>query len=103
MSDTPETDAICKNMNTGNYQSSLWFVAERMRDHAKQMERERDEWRITASSLKAGESELLKENAQLRDIVERAIKLIPPEAYGEHSYAKGILRAELDEIKEGAK
>jgi hypothetical protein len=53
MSDTPETDAICKNMNTGNYQSSLWFVAERMRDHAKQMERERDEAREKYDNLAA--------------------------------------------------
>jgi hypothetical protein len=35
MSDTPETDLIWKDMNIGNYQSSWWFVAEKMRDHAK--------------------------------------------------------------------
>ena len=45
MSDTPETDLIWKDMNIGNYQPSWWFVAEKMRDHAKQMERERDEAR----------------------------------------------------------
>lgn len=78
------------------------------------LERERNEWRITASSLKAGESELLKENAKLRDIAERAIK------YGEQNHKRscdaisygiacdcdcGIeaLRAELDKLKEGAK
>jgi hypothetical protein len=43
MSDTPDTDALWHEMNTGNYQPSWWFVAERMRDHAKKMELERNE------------------------------------------------------------
>jgi hypothetical protein len=55
----------------------------------REMLRERDEAR--------------EQNAKLQDIAERAIKLIPPEIYGEHSYAKGILSAELEQIKEGAK
>jgi hypothetical protein len=51
MSDTPETDLIWKDMNIGNYQPSWWFVAEKMRDHAKQLERERDEAREALREL----------------------------------------------------
>ena len=65
-----------------------------------QVKGERDEWRITASSLKAWENELIKENAKLRDIAERL-------------FAAGVgrmktddwrtLRSEFDQLKEGAK
>jgi hypothetical protein len=40
---TPETDAFWKDMTTGNYQPSWWVAAERMRDHAKRLEQERNE------------------------------------------------------------
>jgi hypothetical protein len=40
---TPETDALWHEMTTGNYQASWWVAAERMRDHAKRLEQERDE------------------------------------------------------------
>lgn len=43
MNNTPETDALWHEMNTGNCQPSWWVAAEHMREHAKQMERERDE------------------------------------------------------------
>ena len=42
MSDTPETDALWKDMTTGNSQPSWWVAAERMRDIAKRLERERN-------------------------------------------------------------
>jgi hypothetical protein len=48
---TPETDALWHKMNTGNSQPSWWVAAERMRDHAKQMERERDEAREALREL----------------------------------------------------
>jgi hypothetical protein len=78
---------------------------------------ERDEWRITASSLKAGESELLKENAKLRDIAERlSICAEDLEKYTWHCNDQGCdcgrcklaieqkeLRSELEQLKEGAK
>lgn len=51
MSDTPETDLIWKDMNIGNYQPSWWFVAEKMRDHARRLERERDEAREQARQM----------------------------------------------------
>ena len=47
---------------------------------------------------------LIKENAKLRDIAKRAIEAFPfTEGYGEFSYAAAVLRAELDQLKEGAK
>ena len=56
----------------------------------REAERERDEAR--------------KQNAKLRNIAKRAIEAIPhTEGYGEFSYAQGILRAELDQLKEGGK
>ena len=49
---TPETDALWHKMNTGNSQPSWWVAAERMRDHSKQMERERDEAREELSDIR---------------------------------------------------
>lgn len=69
----------------------------------KNAERERNEWRITASSLKAGESELLKENAKLRDIAERAIELALAYYDGPCERDGAKLRLELDQLKEGGK
>ncbi len=76
----------------------------------KNAERERNEWRITASSLKAGESELLKENAKLRDIAEMAVKNIREARnlsvigdWREIDIIQERLRAELDQLKEGWK
>jgi len=44
------------------------------------------------------------QNAKLRDIAKRAIETIPyTEGYGEFSYAAAVLRAELDQLKEGGK
>ena len=51
MNETTETDLVWKDMNIGNYQPSWWFVAEKMRDHAKRMERERDEARREQCSI----------------------------------------------------
>lgn len=92
-SDTPETDDLAK----GNHVVLTEF--------AKQLERERDEWRITASTLKAGEIDLLEENAKLRDLAERAIEKIEQENWGirEVSEFWKQIRSELDQLKEGAK
>jgi len=124
MSDTPETDARTYIPLIGASTVPSEF--------ARKLERERDEAReLLAKALVRGDlalaetkkakeelfwsdyqdkREMLRErdeareqNAKLQDIAERAIKLIPPEIYGEHSYAKGILSAELEQIKEGAK
>jgi hypothetical protein len=88
------------------------ITAERERDEARA---ELEEYRSIAEKIGATKAvserdkavaernETRKQNAKLCDIAKRAIKLIPPEIYGEHSYAKGILSAELDQIKEGAK
>jgi hypothetical protein len=68
---------------------------------------ERDEWRITASSLKAGEIELIKENTKLRDIAEMAVKLLtnppalsvfPTLAIHNEEHGKQ-LRSELEQLK----
>jgi hypothetical protein len=75
----------------------------RTTEELARLERERNEWSAMCGRYKQERDEVRKQNAKLRDIAERAIKLIPPEIYGEHSYAKGILSAELDQIKEGAK
>jgi len=68
----------------------------------KNAERERNEWRITASSLKAGESELLKENAKLRDIAEMAVNFgeyrAPYLGYPGPTWER--LRAELDQLNQ---
>ena len=60
MNETPETDLVWKDMNIGNYQPSWWFVAEKMRDHAKRMERERDEWAAMCGRYKQERDELLE-------------------------------------------
>ena len=43
MSDTPETDAAWHSLHTGNTQPSWWVVAEKMRDHCRKLEQERDQ------------------------------------------------------------
>jgi chromosome segregation ATPase len=77
MSATPETDALWREMTTGNYQPSWWVAAERMRDHAKQMERERDEVRAELSlkcqsvTIASGTiSDLLKKSERLEKQIE---------------------------------
>lgn len=65
-------------------------------DANRMLKRERNEWRITASSLKAGESELLKENAKLRDIAERI--LLNCETL--HPNTVKLHRAELDQLNQ---
>jgi hypothetical protein len=88
MSDTPETDAEAIEVGWGHMMVDA--------DFARKLERERDEWRITASSLKAGEGELLKENAKLCSIAERAIAEVDW-----HSTSRALeLNAELDQLKQ---
>ena len=100
MSDTPKLDFATllqfeSMQNQIEELTTLLRKAERERDEAME---QREEWRITASSLKVGEIELLKENAKLRDIAERAVD------YLNQSYRNGFedeaneLRAELDQL-----
>jgi len=76
MNDTPETDAF-----SGKLEDWINF--------AEKLERERDEAR--------------KEIAKLRDISERAVELAVQYYDGPCERDAAKLRAELDQIKEGAK
>jgi hypothetical protein len=62
MSATPETDALWREMTTGNSQPSWWVAAERMRDHAKRLERERDEARTERDKLQVMRKEVVAAN-----------------------------------------
>jgi ribosome recycling factor len=77
----PETDALWRDMTTGNYQPSWWVVAERMRDHAKRFERKRDEVReVLQAVLKTGERlERERDEAReaLRELWQTADAYIP--------------------------
>lgn len=83
----------------------------REREAHNQTRRECDEarekavqWERIALRADTERAEAINQNAKLRDIAERAIEAIPfTEGYGEFSYAAAVLRAELDQIKEGAK
>ncbi len=94
MSDTPETDAETMqdewdhvDTDFGPFAPSTMVSAE----FARELERERDEAR--------------EQNAKLRDIAERAIERIERENWGITEVADfwKQLRAELDQLKEGAK
>jgi hypothetical protein len=88
MSDTPETDAVVRNAKIADHPPTR--LAAILTVKCEKLERERDEAR--------------EENAKLRDIAKRAIEAIPfTEGYGEFSYAAAVLRAELNQLKEGAK
>jgi hypothetical protein len=80
MSDTPETDAC---WNSASYDPPI--RAMKMLRHAQKMQRERDKAR--------------EENAKLHKIAERAIDDL---AWFHYSNAQR-LRAELNQLKEGAK
>lgn len=103
MSDTPETDAEAMDIGMGHFMVDAIF--------ARRLERERDEARnkladaLQEVDLRTLDYERIKEqNAKLRDIAKRAIEAFPfTEGYGEFSYAAAGLRAELDQLKEGAK
>jgi hypothetical protein len=73
MSDTPETDALWREMTTGNYQPSWWVAAERMRDHAKRLERQRDEAR---DAIPAGEWVAYKDHQKIHDAASRLLVAI---------------------------
>ncbi len=126
MSDTPETDALT---SVGLENADRECVPA---DFARKLERERDEARellanalvrgdLALSETKKAKEELFwsdyqdkremqrerdearEQNAKLRDIAEMAIKAISSSEYGEFSYTSAVLRAELDQLKEGAK
>jgi len=102
MSETPETDALRERFLTAGEWPDLFA-------HARRLERERDEARdqladaLQELDCRTLDYERVKEqNVKLRDIAKRAIEAIPyTEGYGEFSYAAAVLRAELDQIKEG--
>lgn len=111
MSDTPKTDAARHDLTEYGPPTPCsygdWVAAE----FACKLERERDEamekakqWEKIALRADTERAEAIKQNAKLRDIAERAIEAIPfTEGYGEFSYAAAVLRAELNQLKEGAK
>jgi translation initiation factor 2 alpha subunit (eIF-2alpha) len=110
MSDTPETDALWREMTTGNYQPSWWVAAERMRDHAKRVERQRDEVReVLQAVLKTGErlererDEAREEIKELIYIAERAIALAEIDFENDKFGVVSELRDGVERIKEGAK
>jgi hypothetical protein len=82
-------------------------------NHSKRFVRERDEAQHKLEICMAANSDVARiakerdearaQNAKLRDIAERAIKEISSSEYGEFSYASAVLRAELNQLKEGAK
>jgi hypothetical protein len=60
--------------------------------------------RLARAESESERDEARERNAKLRDIAKRAIEAIPfTEGYGQFSYAAAILRAELDQLKEGVK
>ena len=83
MSDTPETD---KNTWSDSSDGVLCNVV--TADFAKRLERERDKAR--------------EQNSKLRDIANQAIEWLS-EHEGDHSKYVRQLRAELDQLKNGAK
>ena len=103
MSDKLETDALWHEMNTGNYQPSWWFVAEKMRNHAKQMERERDEGYQKITDL---ESEL-RGVGLLRDEAIRQLENIKASSihtcHDQCQRPMCVLRRERDEAREISK
>jgi hypothetical protein len=113
MSATPETDALWREMTTGNYQPSWWVAAERMRDHAKQMERERDEARHKLELCMAANSDvarIAKERNEALDqvkeliyIAERAIALAEIDFENDKFGVVSELRDGVERLKEGAK
>jgi gas vesicle protein len=105
MSETPETDA--EGYGDGRHP---WVATE----FARKMERERDEAREAIRALaEHGESEIQRitkerdeareQNAKLRDLAERAIFELSGWDDGKLSSASTRFRAELDQLKEGAK
>lgn len=114
---TPETDAFFAEWTRTN------GVLARSRLHAEKLERERDEAmehcnkakRLFESSERARASlnealdktlhelrEAREQNAKLRDIAEKAITAVALWA-GSRTNSASKLRAELDQLKEGAK
>ena len=118
MSDTPETDKAgkfwpCEQLELVD--SDFARRLERERDEAlkiaEKLRKERFEARKLALAFHEDQTQLLMENAKLRDIADRAIKLLttPPVLFvfptlEIHNEEHGKqLRAELDQLKEGGK
>lgn len=100
--ETPETDALVASINSDahDFAEMTWL--------ARRLERERDEARAALeNNRKATEMmELMvyeerEKSAKLRDIAERAINALTA-AWG-YAEATKMLRAELDQLKEGGK
>lgn len=117
MSDTPETDAARHDLT--EYGPPVpcsygdWVAA----DFALKLERERDKARNLVQSGIRAKSSLnealdktlydlrmaVEQNAKLFDIADRAIQLLPPFTRMVDFGSAENLRAELDQLKEGAK
>ena len=116
MNNTPETDA-CKSATRGESIFDLCERLERERDEARKHLKEIEEYGteeinaaidlrrnlaqtlVDLDDMQYQRDEAREQNAKLRDIAEKAI--VPLECDGVPWGAK--LRAELDQIKEGAK
>lgn len=67
---TPETDALWHSLNTGKNQPSWWAVAEKMRDLANRIERERDEFRAQLEIIKPTPERLERERDEARNLAD---------------------------------
>ena len=104
MTDTPETDSMAYTPVLGLDTVSAHF--------ARRLERERDEALHKLELCMAANSDVARiarerdeargQNAKLRDIAERAITAVALWA-GSRTNSASKLRAELDQLKEGAK
>jgi hypothetical protein len=81
-------------MTTGNYQPSWWVAAESMRDHAKRLERERDEAREERDSLQVMRKEVVAANrgARINAQVSNSLAGKLNRAERERDEARGALR-----------
>lgn len=70
-----ETDGLWNTLHTGNRQPSWWVVAEKMRDHSRKMESERNEAREKYTTLLTENmlavNRLYKERDEARDAARR--------------------------------
>ena len=109
MSDTPETDAAWHEYISPPYTygaGDLCILAERLereRDEAIRQRNETNESSKYAVDYAMRErDEAREQNAKLRDIADRAITAVALWA-GSRTNSASELRAELDQLKEGAK
>jgi hypothetical protein len=120
MSGTPETDAEARLLSIDCDDSCATVYFERdgcvvygdfvLGDFARKLERERNSARakfvaaIDGRDMANEEADKLREeNAKLRNIAKRAICLLRMRGYACTASMRDSLRAELDQLKEGAK